>query len=70
MDKIENKFTYHKPTEKEKRVYVEIRAKGKDFAQCLLDNVVPGQERENALMKIEEAVMWANAAVAREPKYL
>ena len=41
------------------------RAKAKEFAY-LVDDLCPGgKEREISMAKLEESVMWANAAIAR-----
>ena len=47
-------------------MYVEIREKAKEFAY-LIDRLCPVcRERSTAMTKLEESVMWANAAIARE----
>ena len=62
---IEKNFTYHKPTEDQAVKYVNIRNTAKQLATvieaCCLDN----REKSLAFTKLEEAVMWANAAIAR-----
>lgn len=68
MEDKENIFTYHKPTEDTQVRYERIRKLGKEFAE-LLDEVCPdSREKSLANTKIEEAVMWANASVARNIK--
>lgn len=44
--------------------YEEVQKKGQDFAFFVLDYCPAGRELNLALTKIEEAVMWANAAIA------
>jgi hypothetical protein len=62
---IENRFTYHKPKNDQPGIYEIIRAYGKDFA-LYLNKVCPeSREKEMAITKLEEAVMWANASIAR-----
>ena len=64
-ERIENSFTYHKPTEDQAVRYVNIRNHAKDFAY-MIENVCPdSREKSLAMTKLEEAVMWANAAIAR-----
>ena len=61
-DKI---FTYHEPIEETAKRYQEIRTLAKMFSD-LVDNLVPkSREASLAQTKIEEAVMWANAGIAR-----
>lgn len=62
---IENNFTHHVPGEGDAERYEAIRDQGKEFAYLLLDIAPASVERGNAIRKIEEAVFWANAAVAR-----
>lgn len=58
-------FTYHKPIEETAKRYQEIRALAKEFS-ALVDTLVPNsREASLAQTKIEEAVMWANAGIAR-----
>jgi hypothetical protein len=62
---IENNFKYHAPKEGQPEKYVAIRAKAKELAY-LIDEVCPGsREKSVAFTKLETAVMWANAAIAR-----
>lgn len=62
---IANNYKYHMPNEETKKLYPKIRAKGKEFAELIDSNVPPCRELAIAQTKIEEAIMWANAAVAR-----
>ena len=62
---LENRFTYHPPNESKVELYEALRQDGHEFAK-LVDQFVPdGREKALALTKIEEAVMWANAGIAR-----
>ena len=62
---IENNFSYHAPKEGQAEKYTEIRERAKELAY-LIDEVCPGsREKSLAMTKLEEAVMWANASVAR-----
>lgn len=64
-EQIENAFTYHAPKEGQPEQYAAIRAKAKDLAYYL-DCVAPNcREKSLAMTKLEETVMWANAAIAR-----
>jgi hypothetical protein len=62
---LENRFTYHAPTAAQVPVYEEIRAAGLSFALLLDRYAHESRELSLAVTHVEEAVMWANAAVAR-----
>ncbi len=65
---IKKKFTYHEPKEGQPEKYKKIRRQAMDFA-CLVSLICPASgERQNSIKKIEEAVFWANAAIARHEK--
>lgn len=62
---LEKRFTYHAPKDDQPRRYEGIRQEAKAFAY-LIDNLCPhSREKSLALTKLEEAVFWANAAIAR-----
>jgi len=66
--RILHAFTYHPPTENQVLRFQTLREDAADFAR-VLDMVCPeGREKTLAMTKLEEVVMWANAAVAREGK--
>lgn len=62
---IERNFTYHAPKGDQKLKYEIIREAGKEFAQLVFNACPDSRELSLSITKIEEAVMWANAAVAR-----
>lgn len=66
---LENRFDYHQPRDDEtKRRHEQVRA------VCLgaaldIDGLLPeGREKSLAVTKLEEAMMWANAGIARAPQ--
>ncbi|AQR76373.1 hypothetical protein ABNB59_15450 [Paenibacillus larvae] len=62
---IENNFKYHAPKEGQPEKYTALREKAKDLAY-LLDELCPNsREKSLAITNLEQAVMWANAAIAR-----
>lgn len=63
---IDNNFTYHKPTEASIPVFKHIRETARKFALYLYKAVPESAERTLAFRKLEEAVMWANAGLARD----
>lgn len=65
MDDLENRFTYHAPKNDQVERYAEIRDRGLLLAKFLKLLCPPSRERSLAFTKLEEAIMWANAAIAR-----
>lgn len=64
-DQIENAFTYHRPTTADVMLLDSVRTQAKDLALAL-DTLCPNsREKSLAITKLEEAVMWANAAIVR-----
>ncbi len=62
---VETRFTYHAPKEGQPEKYQEIRQRAKELA-CLIVLMTPeSREQSVALTKLDEVVMWANAAIAR-----
>ena len=62
---LDNRFTYHAPKHDQVETYEYIRAKAYVLAEWL-DLVCPDcREKSLAITKLEEAVFWANASIAR-----
>lgn len=66
-DELANRFTYHPPKGDQVQRYETIRAEAMRFAEYIDALAAPSRERSLAMTKLEESVMWANAAVARAP---
>lgn len=64
-EQIEKAFTYYTPKEGQPAVYTALRDKAKELALHFNDVVPNSREKSLAVTKLEEAVMWANAAIAR-----
>lgn len=65
FDELDARFTYHCPTDEQAKKYTSIRSRARAFAE-LIDALCPdSREKSLAITKLEEAVMWANAAIAR-----
>ena len=64
-EKIENNFTYHPPTGDQDERYTAIRAAAKSLALLIADKTPYSREQSLALTNLEQAVFWANAAIAR-----
>jgi hypothetical protein len=62
---IENRFTFHKATESQGEKYTTIRGSAKELALLLNELCPNSRELSVALTKLDEVVMWANAAIAR-----
>lgn len=59
------RFTYHAPTEGQPEVYQYIRDQAHEMAIMLQELCPQSRELSLALTRLEESVMWANAAIAR-----
>jgi hypothetical protein len=70
MDQIDlkNRFEHHPPRdEKTKELHAAVRGMCTHLAFSL-DALIPdGREKSLVVTKIEEAMSWANAAIARRP---
>lgn len=62
---VENNFTYHSPLPGQPERYHAIRDTAKTFAELLTQFCPPSRELSLALTNLEQSVMWANAAIAR-----
>lgn len=62
---IENNFKYHAPKEGQPEKYTKLREKAKELAY-LIDELCPNsREKSVSFTQLETAIMWANAAIAR-----
>ncbi|MFJ6010201.1 hypothetical protein ACIQHZ_31450 [Streptomyces halstedii] len=62
---IENRFTYHAPSPMQEEAHQCVRDMGKAVAVFLNIALPDSREKSFAVTKLEETVMWANAAIAR-----
>lgn len=62
---IERAFGYHSLKDDQPERYVLIREQAKHLAQLIAAQTPPSREQSLALTKLEEAVMFTNAAIAR-----
>lgn len=67
-EEITRRFTYHAPKGNQPELYECIRHVARDFAVCINDLCPESREKSLAVTKLEEAVMWANASIARAGK--
>ncbi len=64
MVDLDNLFSYHPPTAKQVESYTKLRDAGRLLAEAILDFAPNTSERDKAIAKVRESVMWANAAIA------
>ena len=64
-EEIENNYTYHSPKADQPEWYERIRFKAKMLAAYINENCPDSREKSLAMTNLEQAVMWANAAIAR-----
>ena len=62
---LERRFTYHPPKGDQAQRYQALRAMAMQGARAIVQYTPPSREQSLALSKLEEASMWANAAIAR-----
>lgn len=60
------RFSHHPPGEGGTVSHEGVRFVCKEAANYILRSVPPGREQSLALTKLEEAMFWANAGIARE----
>ena len=64
-DQMDYNLTNHRPSATGIEKIERQRNFAKQFAYAVIDNAPDSPEKTMALRKIEEALFWANAAVAR-----
>lgn len=65
MDDLMKRFTYHAPTGHQPARYEELRNEARLLAVTINDVCPESWEKSLAITKLEEAIMWANASIAR-----
>jgi len=65
---IENTFTYHKPFGTQQERYEHIRTLAKELAHAFRLHTPDSREKSLAFTNLQQAVMWANAAIAINEK--
>jgi len=64
---LANRFTYHPPQGDQTERYEVLRNTGLALAEQIMGLTPPSREQSLALTNVEQAIMWANAAIARQP---
>jgi hypothetical protein len=65
IKRVENDFCYHAPFGDQISRYADIRDGGKQLAKIIVEITPISREQSIALTLLEQAVMMANAAIAR-----
>ena len=64
-ERIIHNFTYHAPTGSQPERYDRLRTAGRELALLIEELAPSSREQSLALTHLEEAIMWANASIAR-----
>lgn len=62
---LDKRFTYHAPKEGQPGRYETIRGEARAFSRVIVRLTPTSREQSLAITALEEAVFWANAAIAR-----
>ena len=62
---LKTRFTYHPPKDNQPEKYETMRGAALEFSRMIVECCPESRERSLALTKLDEVVMWANAAIAR-----
>jgi hypothetical protein len=65
LTELETRFTYHPPQSWQIPFYEEMRVRGFTLAEWIDQRLPDCREKSLALTSIEQAIMWANAGMAR-----
>jgi hypothetical protein len=63
--KINDNFSYHPPKGDQQQRYELLRASVKHLALDINTHCPESREKALAMTNLEQAIMWANAAIAR-----
>ena len=64
--RLRNDFAYHNSPKEKTPIFEKIRAKALELALIILEECPVGREQSSAFTRLEEAVMHANAGIARQ----
>lgn len=65
IKRINNDFVYHAPHGDQLERYAALREAGRQLAIKIVENTPISREQSLALTNLEQAIMFANAAIAR-----
>lgn len=63
---LEHRFNYHAPDDGKRLRHEAVRSACLELAVTIDVECPDGREKSTAIAKVEEAMYWANAAIARE----
>jgi len=63
--RLDNDYVYHAPNADQQERYLILRQGGKQMAELIVLNSPPSREQSVALTLLEQVIMEANAAIAR-----
>lgn len=63
-DELVNLFTYHPVTGDQAERYEFLRSSARDLAKAILSLTPASREQSLAFTSLQQAIMWANAAIA------
>ena len=63
-EQIDNTFSYHAPFGTQVQRYQDLRSEAKTLARLIQEACPESREKSLALTNLQQAVMWANAAIA------
>lgn len=66
---LENRIKYHRPDSDGVNRIAQMRTYALNWASDVVALVPEGREQALAITKIEEALFWANAGIARDPEH-
>lgn len=61
------RFRYYPPNAEQSARYRQLREKAYEMALLISDLCPDSRERSHAITQLEDALMWANASIARHP---
>lgn len=64
-EEIEKRFTFHPAKDDQLERYEKLRDEAKQLAMSITQFCPPSRERALAITNLEQAMMWANAGIAR-----
>jgi uncharacterized membrane protein len=62
---LDRSFVYHVPKDDQTERYQALRAKARELAYLVIHSCPSSRETSLALTNLEQAILWANAAIAR-----
>lgn len=69
IDELETRIWHHTPNEEGIERILSMRQRALKWSLAVRRDVPEGREQSLALTKIEEALFWANAGIARHPDF-